>query len=482
MTLVWIANYAGVIYATVLTIDESARGVANSYTVSTSEEFIRVLRASSLQIFDLSFTQNRGSWPFIALLVFGIVLSFQNRRARYVPLIIGIMLYGRELLYLLPLESLGLGKAKSYNVPLHRGAYAIALLFLLMQLSLLQLRHVHPKNIVGLQKYVINSVLICLSVAMLFWIKYYTMRDMLFEGGLDQLNEIVNLKQKDFEVQPLGKAFAVPYRFIPASLAGYGFIAMSDPAGGTFKAHRSSVLAENAFKFKQYDRKYYSDSTIDVDGYVSLSLLKRSGVKHIVSMIPLSGEGISLVSSPPDNILPPRQSPNRLVDYWWILRSNWLVNKELYNYHVSPKYAYVYGVEDANTFAYSPETILGSRFIDDERFLKQIENSDNLQSLYLRGSTLLGKKSCVVEKAVMKLVRNGYVIDVSVKSQGLLIVNVPFTKWWEATAMGQELLVGPGNYFQTVIDVPEGNYQIALKYVRPELASKILSAIRAWTN
>ena len=79
-------------------------------------------------------------------------------------------------------------------------------------------------------------------------------------------------------------------------------------------------------------------------------------------------------------------------------------------------------------------------------------------------------------------VSNGYVIDVNVESKGLLIVNLPYTKWWKAVALDQELLVEPGNFFQTVIDVPEGNYRIILEYMRPKLTDKIFPALFAWSQ
>jgi uncharacterized membrane protein YfhO len=66
----------------------------------------------------------------------------------------------------------------------------------------------------------------------------------------------------------------------------------------------------------------------------------------------------------------------------------------------------------------------------------------------------------------IKAVKDGYDMEVDVPEGGVLLVNVPFSRYWQAESAGKSLNIAPANDLHLAIGLPPGVRLITLRYRR----------------
>ncbi|NQW12558.1 MAG: YfhO family protein [Alphaproteobacteria bacterium] len=205
-------------------------------------------------------------------------------------------------------------------------------------------------------------------------------------------------------------------------------------------------------------------ASYDISKHADIDLLRLLNVEFIISTLPLHGGELRLVDGPESSFVPPRRSDpllKRLPIYFELA--------------VRPKKAYIYALPPARPRLYGATSVETGDPFDYAR----------LRKIGAQGGVIIDAKSAVnvnfdiqtfVPKRVrsFRLVRDGVEAKLdATDSQGLVVLNIPYTPFWNAKAGDHILKPIPVNGMQMGVVVPAGATDLTFTYHRPTLRETI---------
>lgn len=120
-------------------------------------------------------------------------------------------------------------------------------------------------------------------------------------------------------------------------------------------------------------------------------------------------------------------------------------------------------------------------YVESEDQIKQdiVMNRLDYANITLHNNKEVNEKGKLGQNSVEKVssITNGYVVDVTADYKGYLVLSETYSTYLRAWADGHELKTFPGNYIQTVVEVPQGSQQLVIKYRPPLLVNLFIVAL-----
>lgn len=323
---------------------------------------------------------------------------------------------------------------------------------------------------------VMATVALSLALGVMASWKVFNAAQWLGRGGQSQYWVYANLAEPDWAPDHLFRTATVPYRIFPNTVAAYGletvdslvnivpaplafFFRYGLPDGNTSSVHNYVTSA------KAVD--VLCCAPIHPFGPRELAQLRMANVEYVLSVLPLEGEGLALVSGPPDGAIPPRRGTPMTAKLAGFARMLF-----------ERRNLYVYAVADALPRAFvaraaAPAPMPADPHIRD--YHDAIAAAANARAVVPTGKSAApdGALTRFGEGRVeaVREIRDGYEIDVTFAAPGVLVVNTTWTPFWRASLSdGTPLAALAVNGIHTAIPVPRaGTQKILLRYARPTL-------------
>jgi len=315
------------------------------------------------------------------------------------------------------------------------------------------------------------------------WIKAYNLGQWLGFGGQSVVTLHPNLAQPDWApTDHLFRVVTVPYRLSPNTVSAYGFESfdgfVTNHVAGRTTFWRYAVCGERGGCPWVLQTYVATQGTVDLqccrsypaaDLLPPLDSLRAGNVEYVISALPI--EGLEPVSGPGPEVVPPRRGDplgERLAALLRLIRE--------------PGPVHVYRLPDPLPRAFLAEGIDPvAADSDGPAWAAQAVRSAMAHRLAVDPAVAAalpapqpGRVGAVEE------IRDGYRIEVDLPAGGLLVLNAPWSPFWQAHGDdGVALPVAAANLIHTVITVPPGTHQVTLLYRRP-LLRQILAARLGW--
>ncbi len=323
-----------------------------------------------------------------------------------------------------------------------------------------------------------QGVIAALALALAFgaatsW-KVFNAAQWLGRGGQSQYWVFDNLRHPDWAPKHPFRTVTIPYGLFPNTVAGYGletfdsllnvvpaqrgrFFQYGLPDGHTSSVHNYIVSARSV--------DFLCCAEYDFLGERDLVLLRMANVEFVLSVLPLKGAGLKLVSGPPAGTLPPRRDDPLMKKIAGFLSMLWQ-RRNVYVYRIADVLPRAFVARGAATVT---ETDVRSR-----TYYDALANQANRHLIApTGGSNAPNGATAAYGTGVVRAVAavpGGYDLSVTMDAAGTVVVNTPFLPFWKARAAdGTQLRTAEVNAIHTAIAVPEGTHIIHFRYARPPL-------------
>jgi hypothetical protein len=403
------------------------------------------------------------AWLGVALLGW----ASRAQRAFQGVLIAAFGLGGGYALQMLPWQNIGLGVVGSLN--LARISYAMLLIGPMLFAS-----GAAAAALAGQARLArfATAFLFAVAAGQFVWVKAYNMSTWLSQGGLANIEQrLASLKDGAWLSEPLARSVAIPYR-LPSNLLIAAGLETYDGAinlnlTSVAKFWKSAVLRGQGDVTSGYTTLETADfdpkccAQYDFDAFFDADSLRMLNVGYVLSVLPLTGSGLRQVSGPADMSAPPRSTEplfERLRGYAGAI--------------VNPPPVRVYALASPLPRLFAAQGIAFS-------------NSDDagaIRSLALQRVAVLDpdiakhgyrtSPDLVIDN--VRLVRDGVEAALQAPSEGLALLNIPFTPFWSASADGVPVALLPANGgVHMAIRIPAGARNLSITYRRPTLLSRL---------
>lgn len=313
----------------------------------------------------------------------------------------------------------------------------------------------------------------------LAWQKSFNLAQWLGFGGQVPTSLIANLAQPDWA--PTDHPFrvvTVPYRLDPNTVSAYGLDSfdgfVNNPPAGHTLYWRHAICGDRAGCSWLAQTYILSPAAVDLQccrSYPTATLLppldalRAGNVEYVVSVLPI--DGLEQVSGPAAGSVPPRRD-DPLVPR---LRA-------LLGLITDPQPVHVYRLPDALPRAFVAagiDPVEGA--INSPVWAEHAVESAIARRVAVDPATAAALPAPHPGQVVrVETIRDGYRLDLDLPEGGLVVVNVPWTPFWQASADdGAALTVASANLIHTVIAVPAGTRGVTLLHRRP-LLRQLLAA------
>jgi hypothetical protein len=302
-------------------------------------------------------------------------------------------------------------------------------------------------------------VFLAIALGQAVWYKSFHLAQWLGMGGQSIHSGYANLKERPWQSPELLRAVTIPYRLDPNTVAAYGLEsfdglvnnypkARADWWRWAFPSTALGVTTGYTYIASQQSMDFLCCRSYTVEKIVDLDRLRLGNVGYLVSVLPLTGEGIEQVSGPKDGQTPPRRDEPMLAKIKGFLKLL-----------ADPGEVYVYKI--ANPL---PRVWLAEG-------LSKAESYEDRLNLALARKAVLADPASMPSPMPGKLlyikaVKDGYDMGVEAPEGGTLLVNVPFNRYWQAESEGKSLSIAPANDLHLAIGLPPGARKITLRYRR----------------
>ncbi len=465
-------NWHESLYAKAILAPYSFRGTD---VVVANEGFLKTL--------NFGITGANNSWITYTLILLGLVLLAKNSRQYFIraSLVVAATFLLGSLTDILPWDAIGLGFLKGVHFTnMDTAIYTIAIIVCSLGIS----KYGHKEiNIAGAgfskipRKRIIATFLLALAVGKFFWYKTYNAANWLSEGGMSIVNEeMANLKDRRWLGDDPVRVVSVPYRLSPAIAVASGL----DTFDGVFhlqnrplawfwqKALGTSLgtIKAGSFKLNIGDPKCCNE--YNLSNKLNLDFLRIANVGYVLSILPLYGDGIVQVAGPSGgNVVPRVTTPisRRIGGYI----------RQIFN----PASIRVYALRSPLPRVYAANSIF--RVPDGVSFdkLYQLVGKKALsKTAIVSQGVFSADKRIKVGLAVkdFSLTRDGFEVSVEAPTEGILVFNTPYLRYWHAYVDNRRVDVFPVNGFQTGALIPVGAKKIFMRYERPLLKDKFFTS------
>ncbi|MGE5505897.1 MAG: YfhO family protein [Actinomycetota bacterium] len=300
-------------------------------------------------------------------------------------------------------------------------------------------------------------------------------------GGLPVIEQgRVNIARAGIPADKPVRVVSMPYR-LPADLA---VVAGLDTLDGTFNLNLSSLSyfwldavlkhpSDAASSYLSLATSAFDDkccASYDLGQHADLAMLRLMNVGYVLSVLPLTGEGVTQVSGPgPEEMMPTRrvdQLSARLAGY---LREM-VRTPPVRVYSIGEPLPRVYAATAVVATELDPTT---PEFFD---LLRREGPARKVLVAAGRAGALPASAAMTVRRYALPA--DAVTAEVEAPSGGTLVVAIPFTPWWTATVDGRPVDIVPVNAAQMAVSVPAGGRSVELRYHRPTLREKLVGGRR----
>lgn len=319
----------------------------------------------------------------------------------------------------------------------------------------------------------IHAVLAGLMIGNLAWSKAYSVSNWLSLGGLSMVDQFrTAAAESGLRGKPV-RSVAVPYRIPENMVAAAGLLAANGSYNLRLQRHAlfwnqgikrvsantvglSSLLGPD-FDFKCCD-------SYEISKFANLDYLRIAGVGAIFSKLPLDGSGLKQIGGPTSGRLPARNTEPirpRLIKY----------TQEVFD--EAP--IRVYALPDPLPMAFAARglTIVPNPG-DQEAYLSMIGERALQRIVVAETAPPPGTRAKrTLEVTKFALVKDGIDVSVVAPEGGIVVINLPHTRFWRATQDGKSSELFPVNQIHMAVPVTPGTQQVRLRYDRPLLRQRL---------
>ena len=471
-----LANWHESLYAKAVLAPESFRGTA----VSVGE-----LKAIT-GLIGIPFVGNGYFWAFAIPAVLGAALLFRGHRRLCLrgATAVAVGFVGGTLIQFFPWQEIGLKMLGGFHFS-NMGPSAITLALLLCALGLSAREAAGGSSWAsfGRVQAIVPSVavlLLALAFAKLAWYKTYNSVVWLSKGGglSAYLGAPDHVDTRAWPPRGPARMISVPFRLSNNMAAAVGI----ETADGLYNVQaRGYALFWKRAAPKSSPHGGYviisdggGDST-NPAGYefardIDPDFLRIANVGHILSIVPLTGEGISQVSGPEGEVAIPSDTASyrtRLIGYLKLV----FAPAPLRVYALPPPLPRVFAARDV--------VVVPDRTTGDEFYRTVLAHAPSRTVVARQADLAPGAAAAAGALRVRRftLVRDGFEIELDAEDGGLVVLNTPYYSFWHATADGRVVAVFPVNGIHTAISVPPGARRLSVRWNRKLLRDRVLDAV-----
>jgi hypothetical protein len=403
--------------------------------------------------------------PFVyAVLALVILWVFDRRFAGRAAVAMLVSLTVGPVLKIVPFSRLGLHLLDSYDwTYLEYSFYTFALL-ILARAAVVAREHI---DAAGAWRKIPLAALVLMGMSDQAMHKIDDVVHYLDNGGVAETTAIPNLRQPDWlDRAPAGtRVVSFPYRITPWIVAAYGvptfdgYINVMPASRGLYWVYAQfhgdlAALTHGQAYLQTLDPRCCRSYRLADD--LDLELLRMGGVGFIVSDLPLTGAGLTKISGPADDKVPPRRGDGGLAKL------------ESYVHRiVDPGPVFVYAVADPAPLAYGATSVESVDEPDTARFYGLVRSAFARHVAVVRRSEapVLPAIDGAINVLAVRTIKDGFTVQISAPSGGLLVLNTPWTPFWHATDnSGTVAMAFPVNGIQLGVVVPAGTSDLVLRY------------------
>lgn len=312
------------------------------------------------------------------------------------------------------------------------------------------------------------------AVAMLVLFKVENFSNFIYYGGQSQFHTIENLKERAWAPsEPFRVVTLRHYRPEPEIPSAFYGLDTYDAALSLTPAPYSIYWRDGILKGKgtegffgrlTLDREYFTKNSYDIERQADLNLLRAANVRFILSPIPLTGN-LDLVSGPDS---PPLRPSDGILAFVKDRVTKILRYGKIYVYSLTNSLPRI--------FAASQVRAINSAATDIE-FLKVVSDVALSKIAVIRQNTksvLRSKDPALINVEAISKIVSGYRAKISAPNGGILVLNVPPSKFWRAFDSNEkELRLFDVNMVQMGVAVSAGTQSVTYRYSRPTVRAQI---------
>lgn len=208
-----------------------------------------------------------------------------------------------------------------------------------------------------------------------------------------------------------------------------------------------------------------------LDHQLSFVHLAIANVGYVISGLPMVAAGLREISAPPPDEQPrsaPQSFDERIAHYERKLTQAWR------GFSV-----YVYRVEKSLPRAFGAEGVV---LMDDTATVDEFAETVRVHAIehravMRRADAPSAYATGAIEVLATRKTNTGYVVDVNTPAGGVLVINVPFNRFWRAAADGRPVPVASANLIHTAVVVPPGASHVSLVYARQLLHEQVFAVL-----
>jgi hypothetical protein len=206
---------------------------------------------------------------------------------------------------------------------------------------------------------------------------------------------------------------------------------------------------------------------INFKNYIDINMLKLTNTGYIISYFPITGKQFKLVSGPSNQPYEKSDTPINQKDFKYYTKRFLQLTKEGFK----PSKVYIYNIDDYSDRFYFPKKVFYyNTDLDIRQLYKFISSNYQQNSIYTDEKNIYPAKGNIM---YAKKIEEGYEIKVSVKNEGIFVVNNFFSPYWKAYINNQPShIINLSNVHQG-LELKKGESLIILKYERKLLSELI---------
>ena len=220
------------------------------------------------------------------------------------------------------------------------------------------------------------------------------------------------------------------------------------------------------------DWTHWNGKAYAIGDQLRLELLAIANVKYLISALPLTGDGLEPVVTPPRGAWAktrPGFFPNR-ADYFAKRLARVFDPGRLFVYALSGTLPRVFAATGIETVGDDLDTAaLHDRVAAVAPSRRAVVAERHASKLTAPGT---------LRVVSFKKVMDGYDVRVRAPDGGTLMINNSFLPYWQASAVGRTLSVVPANGIHMAVAVPPGAVRVEIRYRRPTAVDQLASFFR----
>jgi len=324
------------------------------------------------------------------------------------------------------------------------------------------------------------AALLAASFCLLSWNKFLNGAWFVALGGQSSSFGFTALKNPEWKTQRNGRVvtlFDVPPPNITATYYGIdsfdGTALLNPKAWNDYWASikKLSLPARRVATRPSVDWRYWDGKSYAVGKNLRLDLLRIANVKYLISALPLTGDGLTLIRSI-DRSAWTKTRPGFFPGYVNYFKSRW---RRIFD----PGGLYIYALSDA-----LPRVFAATGVVAVAADMETAQLHEKVAAVAPAGRVVAAAGNAralgglgVLEVVSFNKVHDGYDVRVKAPEGGILVINNLYSRFWRAEAGGRDLTIVAANAIHMAVAVTPGSENIRIRYRRPYLREIIFQKL-----